>query len=62
MSHPTGITANAFTAPAEERLAAYLARKSQPNAEIIPPTPDASTRVYFRVPWPKGTAIAAVYP
>jgi N-acetylmuramate 1-kinase len=62
MSHPTGITANAFTVPAEERLAAYLARKDQPVGTIIPLTPDASTRVYFRVSWLTGTAIAAVYP
>jgi len=25
-------------------------------------TPDASTREYFRVPWKRGTAVAAVYP
>ena len=62
MSHPTGITAHAFTVPAEERLRAYLARKNQPVAEIVALTPDASTRVYFRVPWPAGTAVAAVYP
>ena len=28
----------------------------------MPLTPDASTRVYFRVPWKRGTAVAAVYP
>jgi len=30
--------------------------------KIIALTPDASTRVYFRIPWKNGTAIAAVYP
>lgn len=31
--------------------------------EIVALTPDASTREYFRLPWPQGaTAIAAVYP
>ena len=48
---------------ARERLADYLAgqhRTSEPV--IIPLTPDASTREYFRVPWKRGTAVAAVYP
>ena len=29
---------------------------------IVPLTPDASTRNYFRIPWQKGRAVAAVYP
>ena len=29
---------------------------------IVPLTPDASTRNYFRIPWKKGKAVAAVYP
>ncbi len=28
----------------------------------MPLTPDASTRNYFRIPWKKGKAVAAVYP
>jgi aminoglycoside/choline kinase family phosphotransferase len=63
MSHPTGITANAFTAPARQRLEEYLTRRGPLVAEqIVALTPDASTREYFRVPWGERTAIAAVYP
>ncbi len=62
MSHPTGITAHAFTTPARQRLQDYLARKGYVADPIIALTPDASTREYFRISWPKGTAIAAVYP
>ena len=62
MSHPSGITAHAFAAPAEQRLQHYLARKGQPDAQIVALTPDASTREYFRLPWDGATAIAAVYP
>jgi aminoglycoside/choline kinase family phosphotransferase len=62
MSHPTGITANAFVASARQRLQEYLARRGQPDAQLVALTPDASTREYFRLPWPGGTAIAAVYP
>ena len=32
------------------------------SADVVALTPDASTREYFRIAWPKGTAIAAVYP
>jgi aminoglycoside/choline kinase family phosphotransferase len=48
---------------ARERLSDYLARRygaSEPV--IIPLTPDASTREYFRIPWDRKTAVAAVYP
>ncbi len=62
MSHPNGITANAFTVPAHARLQAYLARKGCAAAHLVALTPDASTREYFRIPWTSSTAIAAVYP
>ena len=62
MSHPSGITANAFSTPARERLSAYLGRAARGEGKIIALTPDASTREYFRIPWRKGTAVAAVYP
>ena len=54
---------NAFTASAHDRIANYLAER-QPvrGAEVVALTPDASTREYFRIPWDKGTAVAAVYP
>ncbi len=32
------------------------------DTEIEPLTPDASTRSYFRIPWKKDKAVAAVYP
>lgn len=62
MSHPSSITANAFTTSARERLAAYVARAGMRAERIITLTPDASTREYFRIPWKRSTAIAAVYP
>jgi aminoglycoside/choline kinase family phosphotransferase len=62
MSHPTGITTNAFVSTARERLAEYLARAGGDPAHVTALTPDASTREYFRVPWKKATAVAAVYP
>ena len=63
MSSPKQVTSNGFTSPAEDRLAQYLASsKAERNSPITPLTPDASTRSYFRVPWKKGTAVAAVYP
>jgi aminoglycoside/choline kinase family phosphotransferase len=54
---------NAFASPPRERLKAYLNRVLNAEVdEIIELTPDASTRLYFRVPWKSGRAIAAVYP
>src|SRR5712691_10963987 len=48
---------------ARDRLAGYLARqKGARKTEIVPLTPDASTREYFRIPWKRGSAVAAVYP
>jgi len=53
----------AFTDAPQDRLESYLAKKGQSSkAPITPLTPDASTRFYFRVPWKRATAIAAVYP
>jgi aminoglycoside/choline kinase family phosphotransferase len=62
MSHPTTITANAFETSASERLASYLERAGAGPEQIVALTPDASTREYFRIPWKRSTAIAAVYP
>jgi aminoglycoside/choline kinase family phosphotransferase len=63
MSSAIQTTPNAFTASALERLASYLAeRQGAQKPEIVALTPDASTREYFRIPWERGTAIAAVYP
>jgi aminoglycoside/choline kinase family phosphotransferase len=53
----------ASASTARERLAGYLARQKRARkAEITALTPDASTREYFRVPWKRGSAVAAVYP
>ncbi|HYX28042.1 MAG TPA: phosphotransferase [Pyrinomonadaceae bacterium] len=54
--------ANAFTMSARERIARYLEQHGMSSADVVALTPDASTREYFRIAWPKGTAIAAVYP
>jgi len=63
MSSAIQTTPNAFTATARERIASYVAEHSGASrTEIASLTPDASTREYFRIPWERGTAIAAVYP
>jgi hypothetical protein len=63
MSSPKQVTVNGFSSSALDRLAEYLSA-AQGNApgQITALTPDASTRSYFRVPWKRGTAVAAVYP
>jgi aminoglycoside/choline kinase family phosphotransferase len=52
----------AFTATARERIANYLEARGSNGGAIVALTPDASTREYFRIPWQKGTAVAAAYP
>jgi aminoglycoside/choline kinase family phosphotransferase len=61
MSSAIQSSTSLFEAGAQERLESYLSAHAQ-KGEIIPLTPDASTRFYFRVPWKRGTAVAAVYP
>jgi N-acetylmuramate 1-kinase len=61
MSSATQVIPNAFESPAPERLARFITGHGGSNDEIVPLTPDASTRKYFRVPWQKGSAVAAVY-
>jgi aminoglycoside/choline kinase family phosphotransferase len=59
---PTAMT-NTFDSSARERLLRFLAAHGKVNeAQIHALTPDASTREYFRFPWKRKTAIAAVYP
>jgi hypothetical protein len=56
---------NPFALPPRERLDAYLSRvlmASDAAKEVQELTPDASTRLYFRIPWKQGRAVAAVYP
>src|SRR5437667_6950561 len=63
MSSVIQSTPTAFTASARERLEVYLAgRTATGRKKIVALTPDASTREYFRIPWEKGNAVAAVYP
>jgi aminoglycoside/choline kinase family phosphotransferase len=63
MSSAIQMSPKAFTTSARDRMESYLAeRKTGQEAEIVALTPDASTREYFRIPWDRGTAVAAVYP
>lgn len=63
MGQASLITSNAFQEPARARLLRFLEEKHLGSDKaILALTPDASTREYFRIPWQRGTAIAAVYP
>src|SRR5438309_2808893 len=63
MSQPTQAGANSPAKTARKRLGDFLARQHRTREPVITPlTPDASTREYFRIPWNRGTAVAAVYP
>src|SRR6201989_10449 len=62
MRHPSQVTPNAFKSSARERLEAFVARNGGDPVQILALTPDASTREYFRIPFRKRRAIAAVYP
>ncbi len=63
MSQPSQVTSNSSARSARDRLADYLAgQKGMADAVITVLTPDASTREYFRIPWNRSTAVAAVYP
>src|SRR5437016_13604254 len=63
MSSAIQISSNVFSASARDRIASYAAKHQRARkAEIVALTPDASTREYFRIPWNRGTAVAAVYP
>jgi aminoglycoside/choline kinase family phosphotransferase len=63
MSQSPIATTTSFDSSARERLLRFLAARGKVNeAEIVALTPDASTREYFRFPWKRKTAIAAIYP
>jgi hypothetical protein len=47
---------------ASERLLLFLEEQGITNPLLVALTPDASSRSYFRIPWNKGKAVAAVYP
>jgi N-acetylmuramate 1-kinase len=61
MSSVVQSSAAAFTNTARERIDQYLTERGARSDGVVPLTPDASTREYFRIPWQKGTAVAAVY-
>jgi N-acetylmuramate 1-kinase len=63
MSSAVHIGSSAFAGSARERIGDYVATHDPSRqSEIQALTPDASTREYFRIPWKKGSAVAAVYP
>ena len=62
MSSAKQVLANGFESSAIERLDDFLSTHDSSTRQIIPLTPDASTRSYFRVGWKRSTAVAAVYP
>src|SRR5580765_1219799 len=62
MSSVVQSTPTAFSNTARERIARYLDERGTESDGVVALTPDASTREYFRIPWQKGTAVAAVYP
>jgi N-acetylmuramate 1-kinase len=62
MSSAKQVTSSPFELSASERLLEFLGTHGIKGKLIVPLTPDASTRSYFRIPWKKGKAVAAVYP
>ena len=62
MSSAKQVTTSAFDLSASERILKFLEAQGIKNKLIVPLTPDASTRNYFRISWKKGKAVAAVYP
>jgi aminoglycoside/choline kinase family phosphotransferase len=62
MSSAKQVTTSAFDLSPAERLLGFLEGQGSDNTLIVPLTPDASTRNYFRIPWKRGKAVAAVYP
>lgn len=56
------MTTSPFNVSAAERLLKFLEGQGIKDKLVVPLTPDASTRNYFRIPWQKGRAVAAVYP
>jgi aminoglycoside/choline kinase family phosphotransferase len=62
MSSAKQVTTNGFELSASQRLLRLLESEGIKGSPIVPLTPDASTRNYFRIPWKKGKAVAAVYP
>src|SRR6266550_8987420 len=62
MSSAKQVTTKGFELSAPERLLKFMESEGIKSQLVVPLTPDASTRSYFRIPWKKGKAVAAVYP
>jgi len=62
MSSVKQVMTSTFELSASDRLLRFLETQGLPGKLVVPLTPDASTRNYFRIPWSKGKAVAAVYP
>ena len=61
MSSAKQVISNAFESSASDRLARFIAQQGITSREVVPLTPDASTRKYYRIGWNKRSAVAAVY-
>jgi aminoglycoside/choline kinase family phosphotransferase len=61
MSSAKQVISKAFESSAADRLARFITQQGITSGEVVPLTPDASTRKYYRINWKKSTAIAAVY-
>lgn len=62
MSSAKQLPAGAVEPSTTDRLLKFLQSQGITDPQITALTPDASTRNYFRIPWSKGKAVAAVYP
>ena len=62
MSSAKQLSSSTFELSSTDRLLKFLQSQGITDTQITALTPDASTRNYFRIPWSKGKAVAAVYP
>jgi len=62
MSSAKQVISNAFESSASDRLTRFITQQGIASSEVVPLTPDASTRKYYRIGWKKRSAVAAVYP
>ena len=62
MSSAKQVPVNAAEVSPSEQLLRFLEQRGSAGQLVVPLTPDASARSYFRIPWKKGKAVAAVYP
>lgn len=62
MSSAKQLVTGSFELSPTDRLLKFLEAQGINEKDLAALTPDASTRNYFRIPWKKGTAVAAVYP